>query len=83
VLEIQFQHIKGTDLGQFKDLSTQVVILQAQYESGNLIHPYDKAKYALKSRSWADRYGGACKIGRSRLPGATRPRRRITLVSVS
>jgi branched-chain amino acid transport system substrate-binding protein len=44
VLEIQFQHIKGTDLGQFKDLSTQVVILPAQYKSGNLIHPYDKAK---------------------------------------
>jgi hypothetical protein len=29
VLEVQFQHIKGNDLGQFKDLSTQVVILPA------------------------------------------------------
>jgi hypothetical protein len=44
VLEIQFQDIKGTDLGQFKDLSTQVVILPAQDKSGDLIHPYDKAK---------------------------------------
>jgi branched-chain amino acid transport system substrate-binding protein len=44
VLEIQFQHIKGTDLGQFKDLSTQVVILPAQYKSGDVIYPYEMAK---------------------------------------
>ena len=44
MLEIQFQHIKGTDLGQFKDLSTQVVILPAQYKSGDMIYPYEKAK---------------------------------------
>jgi branched-chain amino acid transport system substrate-binding protein len=44
VLEVQFQHIKGTDLGQFKDLSTQVVILPAQYKSGDVIYPYEMAK---------------------------------------
>jgi branched-chain amino acid transport system substrate-binding protein len=33
VLQVQFQHIKGTDLGQFKYLSTQVVITPAQYKS--------------------------------------------------
>jgi branched-chain amino acid transport system substrate-binding protein len=44
VLELQFQHIKGTDLAQFKDLSTQVVILAAQYRSGDVIYPYEMAK---------------------------------------
>jgi branched-chain amino acid transport system substrate-binding protein len=44
VLELQFQHIKGTDLAQFKDLSTQVVILPAQYRSGDVIYPYEMAK---------------------------------------
>jgi branched-chain amino acid transport system substrate-binding protein len=44
VLELQFQHIKGNDLGQFKDLSTQVVIVPAQYKSGDLIYPYEMAK---------------------------------------
>jgi branched-chain amino acid transport system substrate-binding protein len=44
VLEVQFQHIKGNDLGQFKDLSTQVVISPAQYKSGDVIYPYEMAK---------------------------------------
>ena len=44
VLELQFQHIKGNDLGQFKDLSTQVVIVPAQYKSGDVIYPYEMAK---------------------------------------
>jgi branched-chain amino acid transport system substrate-binding protein len=44
VLELQFQHIKGNDLGQFKDPSTQVVILPAQYKSGDVIYPYEMAK---------------------------------------
>jgi branched-chain amino acid transport system substrate-binding protein len=44
VLQVQFQHIKGTDLGQFKDLSTQVVVLPAQYKSGDVIYPYEMAK---------------------------------------
>jgi branched-chain amino acid transport system substrate-binding protein len=44
VLQVQFQHIQGTDLGQFKDLSTQVVLTPAQYKTGDLIYPYEKAK---------------------------------------
>jgi branched-chain amino acid transport system substrate-binding protein len=44
VLELQFQHIKGTDLGQFKDLSTLVVIMPPQYRSGDVIYPYERAK---------------------------------------
>ena len=44
VLALQFQHIKGNDPGQFKDLSTQVVVMPAHYRSGDMIYPYEKAK---------------------------------------
>jgi branched-chain amino acid transport system substrate-binding protein len=44
VLEVQFQHIKGNDLAQFKDLSTQVAIMPSQYKSGDVIYPYEMAK---------------------------------------
>ena len=29
---------------QFKDISTQVVVAPAEYESGKVIYPYEKAK---------------------------------------
>jgi branched-chain amino acid transport system substrate-binding protein len=44
VLQVQFQNIKGNDVGQFKDISTQVVVTPDEYKSGNLIFPYEKAK---------------------------------------
>jgi branched-chain amino acid transport system substrate-binding protein len=44
VLQVQFQNVKGNDAGQFKDVSTQVVVAPADYESGKLIYPYEKAK---------------------------------------
>jgi len=44
VLQVQYQGIKGNDVGQFKDISTQVVVSPAEYKSGNLIYPYEKAK---------------------------------------
>src|ERR1700722_280989 len=44
VLEVQFQHINGAGLEQFKDLSTEAVISPAQYKTGNLIYPYEMAK---------------------------------------
>jgi branched-chain amino acid transport system substrate-binding protein len=44
VLQVQFQRIRGTNLGQFKDLSTQVVLSPAEYKTGNLIYPYERAK---------------------------------------
>src|SRR5262249_39021232 len=44
VLQVQFQNVKGNDVGQFKDISTQVVVAPAAYESGKLIYPYEKAK---------------------------------------
>ena len=44
VLQVQFQNIKSHDLAQFKNISTQVVVAPAEYELGNLIYPYEKAK---------------------------------------
>jgi branched-chain amino acid transport system substrate-binding protein len=44
VLQVQFQGIKGNDLAQFKDISTQVIVTPADYKSGEVIYPYEKAK---------------------------------------
>jgi branched-chain amino acid transport system substrate-binding protein len=44
VLQVQFQNVKGNDVAQFKDISTQVVVSPAGYESGKVIYPYEKAK---------------------------------------
>ena len=44
VLQIQFQNVKGSDIGQFKDISTQVVLTPSEYASGKVIYPYEKAK---------------------------------------
>jgi branched-chain amino acid transport system substrate-binding protein len=44
VLQIQFQNIKGTDAAQFKDVKTQVVLTPAEYKSGDVVYPYEKAK---------------------------------------
>jgi branched-chain amino acid transport system substrate-binding protein len=43
VLQVQFRNVKTNDLAQFKDISTQVVVAPAEYESGKLIYPYEKA----------------------------------------
>src|SRR4029077_11027010 len=45
VLQVQFQNVKGNDVGQFKDASTQVVVAPAEYESGKVVYPYEKAKW--------------------------------------
>jgi branched-chain amino acid transport system substrate-binding protein len=44
VLQVQFQNVKGNDVGQFKDMSTQVVVAPGEYESGKVIYPYENAK---------------------------------------
>ncbi len=44
VLTVQFQNVKSNDVAQFKDISTQVVVAPAEYESGKVIYPYAKAK---------------------------------------
>ena len=44
VLQVQFQNVKGNDVAQFKDISTQVVVSPPEYQSGKVIYPYEKAK---------------------------------------
>jgi branched-chain amino acid transport system substrate-binding protein len=44
ILQVQFQNVKSNDIAQFKDISTQVVVAPAEYESGKLIYPYTNAK---------------------------------------
>src|SRR3984893_2057242 len=44
VLQVQYQNIKAHDLAQFKDMSTQVVVAPAEYASGEVIYPYERAK---------------------------------------
>jgi len=38
LLQVQFQNIKSNDLAQFKDISTQVVVAPAEYESGKFMY---------------------------------------------
>ena len=44
VLQVQYQNIKGHDIGQFRDMYTQVVVAPAEYVSGGPIYPYERAK---------------------------------------
>ena len=44
VLQVQFQHVKGNAVDQFRDISTQVVVAPGDYKSGDVIYPYEKAK---------------------------------------
>jgi branched-chain amino acid transport system substrate-binding protein len=43
VLQVQFQGIETTDIGQFLKPGKRVVVWPEQYKSGNLIYPYAKA----------------------------------------
>ena len=44
LLQVQYQNIKGHEIDQFKDMSTQVVVAPAEYASGDVIYPYERAK---------------------------------------
>jgi branched-chain amino acid transport system substrate-binding protein len=44
VLQVQFHDIKGNDVEQFRGMGTQTVLTPAEYNSGSVIYPYEKAK---------------------------------------
>ncbi|HET7594879.1 MAG TPA: amino acid ABC transporter substrate-binding protein [Stellaceae bacterium] len=44
VLQVQFQGVKGNDVGQFKNPDTQVIVAPQQYVSGKVRYPYTDAK---------------------------------------
>jgi branched-chain amino acid transport system substrate-binding protein len=44
VLQVQYQHIKGNDVAQFRGVTTQVVVAPDQYASGKFVYPYEGVK---------------------------------------
>src|SRR5262249_51162546 len=43
IMYAQFQNVSGNDIGQFKDMSRQIVVWPAQLKTGELIYPYAQA----------------------------------------
>jgi branched-chain amino acid transport system substrate-binding protein len=44
VLQIQFHDVKSNDVEQFRTMNTQTVVTPAEYKSGDVVYPYEKAK---------------------------------------
>ena len=44
VLVVQFQNITGTDLDQFKDTRTEVILEPAEFRTGEIVEPYSSVK---------------------------------------
>jgi branched-chain amino acid transport system substrate-binding protein len=44
VLHAQFQNIATSDVGEFRDTRTEIVVSPTEFASGELIYPYAKAK---------------------------------------
>jgi branched-chain amino acid transport system substrate-binding protein len=44
VLQVQFHDVKGNDVEQFRTMGTQTLLTPAEYNSGTVIYPYEKAK---------------------------------------
>jgi branched-chain amino acid transport system substrate-binding protein len=44
VLQVQFHDIKGNDVEQFRTMGTQTLLTPAEYQSGNVIYPFGKAR---------------------------------------
>jgi branched-chain amino acid transport system substrate-binding protein len=49
VLTVQYQNIKGADISEFKDASTQAVVWPSNLASNQLIYPFAKAKQNIKT----------------------------------
>jgi branched-chain amino acid transport system substrate-binding protein len=44
MLQIQFHDVKGNGIEQFRTMGTQTVVAPAEYKSGDVVYPYEKAK---------------------------------------
>ena len=44
IIYAQFQNVSGNEIGQFRDMSRQVVVWPSDLKTGNLIYPYDQAR---------------------------------------
>ena len=43
IIYAQFQNVRGNDIGQFKDMSRQIVVWPHELKTGSLIYPYAQA----------------------------------------
>jgi branched-chain amino acid transport system substrate-binding protein len=43
-LMVQFQHLAGNDIDQFKDGKNPIIVWPAKYKDGDVIYPYDAAR---------------------------------------
>ena len=43
-LMVQFQHLAGNDIDQFKDGKNPIIVWPAKYRDGDVIYPYDAAR---------------------------------------
>ena len=43
MLQVQFHDVKSNDIEQFRTMGTQTVVSPADYKSGDVIYPYEKA----------------------------------------
>jgi branched-chain amino acid transport system substrate-binding protein len=44
MLQVQFHDVKGNEVDQFRTMGTQTVVSPAEYKTGEVIYPYEKAK---------------------------------------
>ena len=44
MLQVQFHDVKGNDIEQFRSMNTQTVLAPAEFKSGEMVYPYEKAK---------------------------------------
>lgn len=53
VLQVQFHDIKANDVEQFRTMSTQTLLTPAEYKSGDVIYPYEKARQPAGAQAGA------------------------------
>jgi branched-chain amino acid transport system substrate-binding protein len=44
LLQVQFRGIKGNDIGQFREMTNQIVVSPPEYATGKVVYPYETAK---------------------------------------
>jgi branched-chain amino acid transport system substrate-binding protein len=44
VIQVQFRNVKSSDVAQFKDMATQIVVGPADYASGKVVYPFADAQ---------------------------------------
>ena len=64
MLQVQYHSIKSTELDQFRGMDTQTVLTPDKYKTGDVIYPFEKAKYAVDTPRPAQAGGGGTRVPR-------------------